>query len=76
MAKDKITVTVDPAVICAADADAADAGLNRSQWVEAALRDAHYRRILAAAEPAPLPGADADGLRDLLTWQARAGRAA
>ena len=46
MAKDKISVTVDRAVLADADADAAAAGLNRSEMVERALRNEHLRRAL------------------------------
>jgi metal-responsive CopG/Arc/MetJ family transcriptional regulator len=44
MVKEKISVTVDQAVL--ADADAAAAGLNRSEMVERALRNEHLRRAL------------------------------
>jgi metal-responsive CopG/Arc/MetJ family transcriptional regulator len=44
MAKEKISVTVDQAVLADADADAA--GLNRSEMVERALRNEHLRRAL------------------------------
>ena len=46
MAKEKISVTVDRAVLADADADAAAAGLNRSEMVERALRNEHLRRAL------------------------------
>jgi metal-responsive CopG/Arc/MetJ family transcriptional regulator len=46
MAKEKISVTVDKAVLANADADAAAAGLNRSEMVEQALRNEHLRRAL------------------------------
>lgn len=44
MAKEKISVSVDQAVLADADADAA--GLNRSEMVERALRNEHLRRAL------------------------------
>ncbi len=69
MAKDKITVTLDPAVIAETDGDAERAGLNRSEYVESVLRDAHYRRLLTQAAGEPV-GHDAAGLRQLLSWQA------
>lgn len=47
MAKQKISVTVDAAVLAAADADAEAAGLNRSEMVERALRNEHLRAALA-----------------------------
>lgn len=46
MAKQKISVTVDAAVLAAADADAEAAGLNRSELVERALRNEHLRAAL------------------------------
>jgi len=46
MAKRKISVTVDAAVLAAADADAEAAGLNRSELVERALRNEHLRAAL------------------------------
>lgn len=46
MAKSKISVTVDESVLAAADADAAAAGLNRSELIERALRNEHLRRKL------------------------------
>jgi len=46
MAKAKISVTVDAAVLAAADADAQAAGLNRSELIEKALRNEHLRRAL------------------------------
>jgi len=44
MAKDKVTVTIDPVVLANADEDAAAAGLNRSEYVERLLIEAHYGR--------------------------------
>lgn len=76
MAKDKVTLTLDPAVAAATDADASEDGMNRSEYVERVLRDAHYRRLLARTGPAPLPGGDEAGLRALLAWQADPGKAA
>lgn len=77
MAKDKVTVTLDPDVVADADTDAADAGLNRSELVEQALRELHYRRLLARADtPPPLGAEQAASLRGLLTWQADPGQAA
>jgi metal-responsive CopG/Arc/MetJ family transcriptional regulator len=43
MAKDKVSVTIDQAVLAAADADAQAAGLNRSEIIERALRNEHLR---------------------------------
>lgn len=70
MAKSKMTVTIDPAVLTDADADADAAGLNRSEYVEHVLRTEHYRRLIAQAAPRPpLSDTDEQGLRDLLSWQ-------
>ncbi|TDC48797.1 CopG family transcriptional regulator [Jiangella ureilytica] len=74
MAKEKMTVTLDPSTLADVDADARQAGLNRSEFVERALRREHYRRLLdRAGRPAhPTPNAPAESdqqLRDLLAWQ-------
>lgn len=46
MTKEKISVTVDAAVLAAIDADARAAGLNRSEMIEQALRNEHLRVAL------------------------------
>lgn len=70
MAKEKMTVTVDAGVFADVDADAREDGLNRSEYVERALRNEHYRRLFARVEaPAPLRAEDDQRLRDLLAWQ-------
>jgi metal-responsive CopG/Arc/MetJ family transcriptional regulator len=46
VAKKKISVTVDAAVLAEADADAKTAGPNRSEMIERALRNEHLRRAL------------------------------
>lgn len=46
MAEDEVSVTLDRAVLAAADADALAAGLNRSQLIEQALRHEHLRIAL------------------------------
>jgi hypothetical protein len=76
MAKDKVTVTIDPRVLSDTDADAASAGLNRSEYVEKVLQDAHYRRLLAAAGTPPLAGSDEEQIRGLLDWQRDLGQTA
>jgi hypothetical protein len=77
MAKNKITVTIDPRVLSDTDADAASAGLNRSEYVEKVLQDAHYRRLLAAAASTPpLTGSEEEQLRGLLDWQRDLGQTA
>ncbi len=69
MAKEKMTVTVDSGVFADADADAKAAGLNRSAYVERALRNEHYRRLLSRVEaPAPLRVEEEQPLRDLMAW--------
>jgi hypothetical protein len=76
MAKGKVTVTIDPVVLANTDEDAAAAGLNRSEYVERLLIEAHYRRLLARAEPASMSASDEDQLRALLRWQRDPGAAA
>lgn len=46
MGKNKVSVTIDQEVLAAADADAAVAGLNRSELIERALRNEHMRMVL------------------------------
>lgn len=46
MPKEKISVSVDAAVLADADADAKAAGLNRSEMIERALRHEHLRQAL------------------------------
>lgn len=46
MAKGKVSVTLDKAVLAAADADAQAMGLNRSELIEQALRHEHLRMAL------------------------------
>lgn len=55
MAKQKISVTVDSAVLADADADAEAAGLNRSEMVEKALRNEHLRAALEAYTSRTVP---------------------
>lgn len=69
MAKNKVTVTVDPVVLADADADAAAAGVNRSVYVEQALRNEHYRRLMAHSTVAPLTEADEQQIKQVLAWQ-------
>ena len=61
MAKDKVSITVDQAVLANADADAKAAGLSRSEMVEQALRHEHLRIALRhyTAETVPALGIDA-----------------
>ncbi|PZF79889.1 ribbon-helix-helix protein, CopG family [Jiangella anatolica] len=70
MAKEKMTVTLDPSTLADVDADARQAGLNRSEFVERALRREHYRRLLERVPASkPMEHRDEQRLRDLLVWQ-------
>lgn len=67
-----MTVTLDPSTLADVDADARQAGLNRSEFVERALRREHYRRLLdhaRAPHPADHSHLNEQSLRDLLAWQ-------
>lgn len=70
MAKDKVTMTIDPWVLADTDADAEAAGYNRSEYVERVLRDAHYARLLAQMPPrAPMAADEEAHLRAVMDWQ-------
>ncbi len=58
MAKEKISVTVEAAVL--ADADGKAAGLNRSELVERALRNEHLRSALHIYTTQTAPALDID----------------
>jgi metal-responsive CopG/Arc/MetJ family transcriptional regulator len=60
MAKEKISVTVNAAVLAAADADARAAGLNRSEMIEQALRNEHLRVALQTYTTRTVPALDID----------------
>ncbi|GAB4664302.1 ribbon-helix-helix protein, CopG family [Mycobacterium avium] len=60
MAKDKVSVTIDRAVLAAADADAEAAGLNRSELIEQALRNEHLRISLTNYTTQTVPALDID----------------
>lgn len=60
MAKEKISVTVDAAVLAETDADARAAGLNRSELIEQALRNEHLRRALHTYTTRTAPALDID----------------
>ena len=60
MPKEKISVTVDAAVLELADADAKAAGLNRSEMIEQALRHEHLRRALRVYSTRTAPALDID----------------
>lgn len=61
MAKDKVTVTIDGAVLAAADADAKAAGLNRSEMFERSLHNEHLRITLENYTAHTVPALDIDG---------------
>lgn len=60
MAKEKISVTVDSAVLTATDADARAVGLNRSAMIEQALRNEHLRITLQNYTTHTVPALDVD----------------
>jgi len=60
VAKEKISVTVDAAVLAATDADARAAGLSRSEMVELALRNEHLRVALQNYTARTVPALDID----------------
>jgi metal-responsive CopG/Arc/MetJ family transcriptional regulator len=60
MAKEKISVTVDAAVLAAIDADAKAAGVNRSAMIEQALRNEHLRAALQTYTTRTVPALDID----------------
>lgn len=60
MVKDKVSVTIDRAVLAAADADAKAAGLNRSEMIEQALRSEHLRVALDNYTVRTVPALDID----------------
>lgn len=60
MAKEKISVTVDAAVLAAADIDAQAAGVNRSEMIERALRNEHLRVALDNYTARTVPALDID----------------
>lgn len=64
MVKQKISVTVDSAVLAAADTDAAAAGLNRSELIEQALRNEHLRIALHNYTTQTVPALDIDAYAD------------
>lgn len=60
MAKGKVSVTLDKAVLAAADADAQATGLNRSELIEQALRHEHLRIALQNYTARTVPALDID----------------
>jgi hypothetical protein len=66
MAKEKISATVDRTVLAAADADAADAGLNRSEMIERALHNEHLRISLERYTAHTVPTLNIDAYADTI----------
>lgn len=64
MAKDKISVTIDQAVLAVADANARLAGLNRSEMIERALRNEHLRISLEDYKARTVPALDINAYAD------------
>lgn len=64
MAKEKVSVTIDKAVLAAVDADAASSGLNRSEIFERALRNEHLRNSLDVYTTRTVPALDIDAYAD------------
>lgn len=64
MAKDKVTITVDQAVLADIDADAKAAGLSRSEMVEQALRNEHLRIALHNYTAYTVPALDITAYAD------------
>lgn len=60
MAKEKVSVTLDAAVLAATDSDARAAGLNRSEMIEQALRNEHLRVALQNYTTRTVPALDID----------------
>jgi metal-responsive CopG/Arc/MetJ family transcriptional regulator len=60
MAKEKISVTVEGAVLVATDADARAAGVSRSEMIEQALRNEHLRVALQTYAARTVPALDID----------------
>lgn len=60
MAEDEVSVTLDSAVLAAADADAKATGLNRSQLIEQALRHEHLRIALKSYTTHTVPALNID----------------
>lgn len=60
MARDKVSVTLDQAVLADADADAKSAGMNRSELIEQALRNEHLRLALEQYTTHTVPALNID----------------
>lgn len=74
MPKEKISVTIDAAVLAATDADARSAGLNRSAMIEQALRNEHLRVALQNYTTQTVPALDIDAYAQNVYHANRAAR--
>ncbi|MDT5348285.1 MAG: hypothetical protein QOH91_1572 [Mycobacterium sp.] len=74
MPKDKVSVTLDQAVLAAADADAKAAGLNRSELIEQALRNEHLRIALKNYTERTVPAFNIDDYAQKVYQANRAAR--
>jgi metal-responsive CopG/Arc/MetJ family transcriptional regulator len=74
MAKQKISVTVDVAVLAAADADARATGMNRSEMIEQALRNEHLRVALQNYTSRTVPALDIEAYAQKVYQANRAAR--
>ncbi|MFW0791036.1 ribbon-helix-helix domain-containing protein [Gordonia sp. CPCC 205333] len=73
MAKDKVSVTLDRAVLAEADGDAKAAGLNRSELIEQALRHEHLRLALRRYTEQTVPALNIDDYAEKIYRANRAG---
>jgi hypothetical protein len=64
MAKEKVSISIDVAVLSAADADARAAGINRSELIERALRNEHLRNSLDDYKKRTVPALKIDEYAD------------
>jgi hypothetical protein len=60
MAKEKVSATIDSTILAAADADATELGLNRSELIERALHNEHLRLALAGYTARTVPALNLD----------------
>ncbi|WP_040813850.1 ribbon-helix-helix protein, CopG family [Nocardia concava] len=60
MAKTKLSITIDDSVAADADAAAQAAGLNRSEYMERAVREANLRAALQHYKTVTVPGLGID----------------
>ncbi|ARV80634.1 MULTISPECIES: ribbon-helix-helix protein, CopG family [Mycobacterium] len=72
MAKAKVSVMIEEAVLAAADADAQAAGLNRSEMIERALHNEHLRISLENYTTHTVPTLDIDAYAEKIYQANRA----